>query len=942
MRPHQRFTWVGPRRLFVVLLAIAFLTEFGEAFLLPAILPNRLSEWARASIDALLLVLILAPTVWWLMIQPLRDEREEAQSWFRDLIESSPEGILAVDRSGLIRLISGQVEELFGYSRTELVGRPVEMLVPGMVRARHVVDRTQFQRQPRLRPMGTGRDLRALRKDGSEFPVEVSLSPVPRGGEPLVIATVRDVSRRQEAERALRESEQRYRAVVQHIDEIVYAVEMTADPSAGRVLFVSDRVERVTGHTSQEFMENPQLWSSLVHPDDVSSVASLTDRLLSERTSVTRLYRLRDDRTGHYLWIEDRVAPYVARDGALVTLFGVARDITERQRAEQIHAAQSKILESFFKHTFACFVFLDKDFNFIRVNDAYAKACRRDVFEFAGRNYFELYPSDAKAEFERVVRTKERFQVFARPFTFPDHPEGSVTYWDLTLVPVLDDRGEVEFLVLSLRDVTERKRAEEALREAEQWLRTVVTSVPISIFAIDRQGVFTLSEGKNLQRVGLKPGEHVGVSALELYASLPIVEETGAVTNEEAVIRRVLAGETVTGTTELRGVYFENHFVPLRDTNDQVIGVGGVALDTTDRKRAEIALRNSEGRLRLITDNVLDLVSQVGLDGTYVYISPSYQKVLGYSPESLLGTSAFELVHLEDLEHVRAVFDEAVRRHVSGRSDFRCRHADGHYVWLETVGTVLLDETGTPNGAILSARDITERRRASDALGNAHARLQSLSRRLLTIQETERRSLARELHDEIGQALTATKINLQALERFPDPATLGSRLRDANSIVERAIEQVRSLSLKLRPPLLDDLGLPAALRWLLDQHARRSGLRVQFVSDPFEGRLAAEVETAGFRIVQQALTNVEKHAGTRAVTVELRRVGDALHLHVRDDGRGFDVPAAHARAVHGGSLGLLSMEERAALAGGGIEWTSAPGRGTDVHAWFALAPPTKP
>jgi PAS domain S-box-containing protein len=555
--------YVGPRRVIAVLLTIALLTAFGEAFLLPAILPSHLSAVVQAIIDALLLVLILAPTVWWLMIRPLRDGHEEAEFRFRDLIESSPDGVLAVDQQGLIRMANGQAEELFGYSRTDLVGRPVEMLLPGMVRARHVANRTEFQRQPQLRPMGTGRDLRALRKDGSEFPVEVSLSPMPRDAEPLVIATVRDVTRRHERERALRESEQRYSAVVQQIDEIVYNVDMAADSFAGRVVFVSDRVERVTGHTPQEFMEHPQLWRSLIHPDDVSSVASLTDRLLSERTSVTRLYRLRNDRTGDYLWFEDRVTPYVSGDGALVTLIGVARDITERQRA-------------------------------------------------------------------------------------------------------------------------------------------------------------------------------------------------------------------------------------------------------------------------------------------------------------------------------------------------------------------------------------------SDALKDANMRLQSLSRRLLTIQETERRSLARELHDEIGQALTATKINLQALERFPDSATLVLRLRDANSIVDRALDQVRSLSLELRPPLLDDLGLPAALRWLLDQYARRSGLQGQFGGDPFEGRLAAEVETACFRVAQQGLTNVERHAGARTVTVELRRVEDTLHLHVRDDGAGFDVPAARARAVHGGSLGLLSMEERAALAGGGIEWTSAPGRGTEMHAWFALAPKTTP
>ncbi len=941
MRPSQPFSRANARRVLAVPLAIAFVTAFGETFVLPLILPNRPGGWVDASLDAFVLVLILAPALWWLLIQPLRREHEEAEARFRDLVESSPDGILAVDRSGSIRLANGRAETLFGYPRTELVGRPVEVLVPGMSRAPHAADRAAFQQQPQLRSMGRGRDLRALRKDGTEFPVDVNLSPVPREGE-LVIAIVRDLTERREAERALRESERRYGLVVQNIDEIVYAVETTGDPSAERVLFMSDRVGSVTGHQPQEFMANPQLWTSLIHPDDVSAVMSLTGRLLTERVPVTRLYRLRDDRTGQYLWIEDRVAPYVARTDRRVTLVGVARDVTERQRAQQLLAEQSKILESFFKHTQTGLVFLDRDFDIIRVNDAYAKACQRDVSEFAGRNHFELYPSAARAECERVVRTRESFQAIARPFTFPDHPDWDVTYWDLMLVPILDDRGDVEFLVLSVNDVTERKRAEEALREAEQWLRTVVSNAPIAIFATDGNGVFTLSEGKGLQRVGLQPGENVGTSALELYSSLPVLDETGAVTTGAAVVHRVLAGETLTGTTELRGVYFDNHFVPLRDPYGQVIGMVGVAFDTTDRKRAEIALRDSEERLRIVTDNMQDLVSQIGLDGTYVYVSPSHHKVLGYPPQSLLGTSAFELVHPDDLERVRTVVAEAVQRHVSGRSDFRCRHADGHFVWLEAVGTLLLDETGTPRGAVLSAHDITKRKSANDALRDAHTRLQSLSRRLLTIQETERRSLARELHDEIGQALTATKINLQAFERISDPASLALRLQDANSMVDGALEQVRSLSLELRPPLLDDLGLPAALRWLLDQHARRSGLGVQYASDAFEGRLATEIETACFRIAQQGLTNVVKHAGARTVTVRLRRVGDALHLHVRDDGAGFDVPAARARAMHGESLGLVGMEERAALAGGGIEWTSAPGLGTDVHAWFALAPETTP
>lgn len=146
-------------------------------------------------------------------------------------------------------------------------------------------------------------------------------------------------------------------------------------------------------------------------------------------------------------------------------------EMIERVRVEKTLAEQSRILEGFFMSTITPLVFLDRDFNFIRVNEAYAKTCQRDVSEFPGHNHFEFYPSDTKAIFEKVVQTKEPYLAIARPFVFPDHPEWGETYWDWTLTPILDDKGEVEFLVFSLEDVTERKRAEEALQASEKQLR---------------------------------------------------------------------------------------------------------------------------------------------------------------------------------------------------------------------------------------------------------------------------------------------------------------------------------------------------------------------------------------------------------------------------------------------------------------------------------------
>jgi signal transduction histidine kinase len=230
---------------------------------------------------------------------------------------------------------------------------------------------------------------------------------------------------------------------------------------------------------------------------------------------------------------------------------------------------------------------------------------------------------------------------------------------------------------------------------------------------------------------------------------------------------------------------------------------------------------------------------------------------------------------------------------------------------------------------------------ANAALRAEQERLQILSRQLLYAQETERRRIARELHDEIGQVLTAVKINLQTLQRTAAPAGHGS-LQESIAIVDRAVQQVRNLSLDLRPSLLDDLGLVAALRWYVDRQSARAGYHGQVVADPPDLTVPPEVATTCFRVAQEALTNVVRHAHAQRVRVELRREDGELRLVVRDDGKGFEVAAANRRAARGASLGLLGMQERVQLVGGRLELKSAPGSGTEVCVHLPLTPPAVP
>jgi signal transduction histidine kinase len=308
--------------------------------------------------------------------------------------------------------------------------------------------------------------------------------------------------------------------------------------------------------------------------------------------------------------------------------------------------------------------------------------------------------------------------------------------------------------------------------------------------------------------------------------------------------------------------------------------------------------------------------------------------MLGYTRKQLLGNKLWEIGPFKDTKASKAEFRELQREAYVRYEDLPLETSDGRSINVEFVSNVYQ----VNGGKVIQCniRNITERKQAEAKRKEYSRKLQVLSRRLVEAQETERRNIARELHDELGQTLTVAQLNLQALLQSPGTDALAPRLQESLEAVARALEQVHDISLDLRPSMLDDLGLEPALRWYTERQAALVGLQAEFHADRLEQRLDPVIETECFRVAQEALTNVVRHAQAKVVTVELRKENGQLHLRVRDDGIGFEVVAVREKAVRGASLGLLSMEERAALAGGGLEFTSIPRKGTEVHAWFPL------
>ena len=361
--------------------------------------------------------------------------------------------------------------------------------------------------------------------------------------------------------------------------------------------------------------------------------------------------------------------------------------------------------------------------------------------------------------------------------------------------------------------------------------------------------------------------------------------------------------------------------------------------DTRRRRRAaEQALQEAESRYEDLYENAPDMCASVDAGSArIVQCNRTLVRMTGFTKDELIGRAVVELYPTRQREAVQAIWNE-----FQGTGDIRdveleLLRKDGGAIDISLNMTAVRDEHGRILRSRSVWRDISRRKRAERQLQEQTERLQILSHRLLDIQETERRAVARELHDEIGQVLTAVKLHLQTLDYPGGGATDAAGLRDSIEFVEHAIQLVRNRAMDLRPALLDDFGLIPAIRWYLERHAARADFAVELCADREMMRPPAPLETACFRVIQEAVTNAMRHAKARHLRIEIEPQEKSFQFAIHDDGVGFDVEAARRRALTGGSIGLTGMQERVEFLGGHLDIESGGGRGTHIRVSLPLA-----
>ena len=349
--------------------------------------------------------------------------------------------------------------------------------------------------------------------------------------------------------------------------------------------------------------------------------------------------------------------------------------------------------------------------------------------------------------------------------------------------------------------------------------------------------------------------------------------------------------------------------------------------DTTKHKRAKEVLRQSEEHLRLIVNTIPTMAWTVRADGAVDFINQRWLDYTGLSFEEEI-EEPNRAVHPEDLPRVmeKWLADMAVGN--PSEDEMRLRQADGEYRWFLVRTVPLRDGLGNIVKWFGTSTDIEDRKHAEDALRCSLDELRALAARLQSVREEERTRVARQIHDELGQALTAIKLESAALIReLPGEAKQQSiRAESIAKLADETIQAVRRISTELRPGILDDLGLAPAVEWVAEEFQARTGTKVQLALPGVDLAIDREHATALFRILQEILTNVARHANATQVNVRLVKEEGSLILEVHDNGKGVSKEELSA----GRSLGILGMRERALLLGGELTVSGAPAFGTTV------------
>lgn len=491
-------------------------------------------------------------------------------------------------------------------------------------------------------------------------------------------------------------------------------------------------------------------------------------------------------------------------------------------------------------------------------------------------------------------------------------------------------------------------KMERRLRRIERWFVTTLKNIGDAVLVTDLQARVTFMNSEAERLTGWSSSEAAGRPLSEVYRTVnPETREKLESLAPQALLEGIVAGSADRALLISRKggeTPVDESAAPVRDATGCVTGVVLTFRDISGRQRAERALYESEERFRLLVEGVQDYaIFMLDPAGCVASWNAGAERLLGYRSDEILGANLARFYTAPEARRGRPEQNIELAK-IQGRSEdegWRVRK-DGSRFQANVIITALRDDHSRLLGYAQVTRDITGLKQSEKELMDSREQLRALAAYLQSVREEERTRIAREVHDELGQALTGLKMDLAWLQKkFSESShplslrVLRQKTREMPDVVDAIISTVRKIATELRPGVLDDLGLEAAIEWQIQDFQKRTGIKCEFSSNLNDARLGPDRATAVFRIFQETLTNIVRHANATRVKIKLEASRGRLTLRVEDNGRG-----VVARDLSGArSLGLLGMRERATMLDGEVTIVGRRGKGTTVGLRIPLARP---
>jgi len=636
---------------------------------------------------------------------------QEGKEILERLFDASPDVLLLTDRDGRIIQANQRVETTFGYTRNELLGQLIEVLIPGNVRALHNIHRGE----PETRPIGQDLDLQARRKNGSEFPVDISLSPVQSGKEMQALVVARDITQRRQAEIALRESENAFVTLANCVPQMVWMC--TPD---GMNVYFNQRWVEYTGMTLEESYGRG--WNTPFHPDDKQAAWDAWNQATATGETYRVESRLRAA-DGNYRWFLMRGVPLSDDSGNIVKWFGTCTDIDDLKRTEQkLQESETRLKLQIDRMPIACMV-LSKELRILSWNPAAEQTFGFSAEEVVGRRAFDcIVPPELHPRIDHVAAQLMEGSETAHSTNENLTKDGRRIICEWTNTPLRGPDGSVHSILSMTQDITERKKAEEVLRQSEERFRRLFEQGPVGVAMMGNDAHMLKVNSVFCQMLGYSEEELTGMTPFDI--THPEDREVS-----KNLMKLLFEGGAPAGRIEKRYIKKNGEIVwaslrasVIRDQEGKTLYTVGLIADITELKRAEAELRLDSEIFATMEEGVC--LVRVD-DGIIVHTNPKFEKMFGYNANELNGKHISQINapdHKSPEDAAEEIRQEVMRSHV-WRGEVLHQRKDGTPFWgMVTVSTFQHPEFGMVGVSI--HQDITEQRLADKKLAEQAALLE--------------------------------------------------------------------------------------------------------------------------------------------------------------------------------------------------------------------------